>query len=105
VAPEACDVRVTAEGTPWHWAEKILARLRPTFDPPQPKARCSSTAINRSMSDRLLIEEGLRRVGQARIAVRDTHGTDAKNPLSFFVAVVMSLEATSHARLEARAWA
>jgi hypothetical protein len=50
VAPEACDVRVTAEGTPWHWAEKILAHLRSTFDPQQRKARCSSTAINRSMT-------------------------------------------------------
>ena len=32
----------------------------------------------------LLIEEGLRRVGQVCIAVRDTHGIDAKNPLPFF---------------------
>jgi len=31
-----------------------------------------------------LIEEGLRRVGQVCIAVRDTHGIDAKNPLPFF---------------------
>jgi cytidyltransferase-like protein len=31
-----------------------------------------------------LIEEGLRRVGQVCIAVRDTHGTDEKNPLPFF---------------------
>jgi adenylylsulfate kinase len=38
VAPEAFDVRVTAEGTPRHWAEKILARLSPTFDPQKPTA-------------------------------------------------------------------
>ena len=31
-----------------------------------------------------MIEEGLRRVGQACIAVRDTHGVDEKNPLPFF---------------------
>src|SRR5208282_2848427 len=31
-----------------------------------------------------LIEEGLRRVGQVCIAVRDTHGLDGKNPLPFF---------------------
>ena len=30
-----------------------------------------------------LIEEGLERVGQACIAVRDTFGTDGKNPLPF----------------------
>jgi cytidyltransferase-like protein len=30
-----------------------------------------------------LIEEGLRRVGQVCVAVRDTHGIDAKNPLPF----------------------
>jgi hypothetical protein len=39
-----------------------------------------------------LIEEGLRRVGQVCIAVRDTHGVDAKNPLPFF-AVKQRIEA------------
>jgi adenylylsulfate kinase len=39
-----------------------------------------------------LIEEGLRRVGQVCIAVRDTHGLDAKNPLPFF-AVKQRIEA------------
>jgi len=31
-----------------------------------------------------LIEEGLRRVGQVCITVRDTHGMSEKNPLPFF---------------------
>jgi cytidyltransferase-like protein len=31
-----------------------------------------------------LVEEGLRRVGQVCIAVRDTHGIDKTNPLPFF---------------------
>jgi hypothetical protein len=39
-----------------------------------------------------LIEEGLRRVGQVCIAVRDTHGSDEKNPLPFF-AVKQRIEA------------
>ena len=43
-----------------------------------------------------LIEEGLRRVGQVCIAVRDTHGTDAKNPLPFF-AVKQRIEAAMSA--------
>src|SRR5580692_1757735 len=37
-------------------------------------------------------EEGLRRVGQVCVAVRDTHGVDAKNPLLFF-AVKQRIEA------------
>jgi hypothetical protein len=39
-----------------------------------------------------LIEEGLRRVGQVCIAVRDTHGIDNTNPLPFF-AVKQRIEA------------
>jgi cytidyltransferase-like protein len=39
-----------------------------------------------------LIEEGLRRVGQVCIAVRDTHGIDERNPLPFF-AVKQRIEA------------
>jgi cytidyltransferase-like protein len=39
-----------------------------------------------------LIEEGLRRVGQVCVAVRDTHGIDIKNPLPFF-AVKQRIEA------------
>lgn len=33
---------------------------------------------------RHLVEEGIRRVGQVCLAVRNTHGIDSKNPLSFF---------------------
>ena len=40
----------------------------------------------------IVIEEGLRRVGQVCIAVRDTHGIDEKNPLPFF-AVKQRIEA------------
>jgi cytidyltransferase-like protein len=39
-----------------------------------------------------LVEEGLRRVGQVCIAVRDTHGIDKTNPLPFF-AVKQRIEA------------
>ena len=97
VAPETCDVRVTAEGTPRHWAERILARLRPTFDPQKPTALFIGRYQPFHDGHKLLIEEGLRRVGQACIAVRDTHGADAKNPLSFF-AVKQRIEAglTAH---------
>jgi hypothetical protein len=36
--PEQFDIRVTAEGTPRYWAEKILQKLRPVFDPKRPTA-------------------------------------------------------------------
>jgi hypothetical protein len=36
--PERFDIRVTAEGTPRYWAEKILRKLRPVFDPKHPTA-------------------------------------------------------------------
>jgi hypothetical protein len=39
-----------------------------------------------------LIEEGLKRVGQVCIGVRDTHGIDNKNPLPYF-AVKQRIEA------------
>jgi hypothetical protein len=47
VPPEAFDVRVTAEGTAPHWAERILAHLRPTFDPQRSAALLAGRAIQR----------------------------------------------------------
>jgi hypothetical protein len=57
---------------------------------------CSSAVISRFTGHQRLIEEGLRRVGQVCVAVRDTHGTDAKNPLPFF-AVKQRIEAAMSA--------
>ena len=82
--PEQFNIRVTAEGTPRYWAEKIVQKLRPLFDP----KRATALFIGRYQpfhdGHRRLIEEGIRRVGQACVAVRDTQGTDEKNPFSFF---------------------
>ncbi len=33
VPPEAFDIRVDAEGTPRYWAERIMQKIRPVFDP------------------------------------------------------------------------
>jgi len=55
----------------------------PTFDPQAPTAMFIGRYQPFHDGHKKLIEEGLRRVGQACIAVRDTHGTDAKNPLPF----------------------
>ncbi|TWC00212.1 cytidyltransferase-like protein [Bradyrhizobium macuxiense] len=92
VAPGQFDLRVTSEGTPQYWAEQALMRLRPPFDPQQPTALFIGRYQPFHAGHQRLIEEGLRRVGQVCIAVRNTHGTDTRNPLSFF-AVKQRIEA------------
>lgn len=84
VAPERADLHVTAEGAPQYWAERALGQLRPAFDPQKPTALFVGRYQPFHQGHQRLIEEGLRRVGQVCVAVRDTHGTDTKNPLSFF---------------------
>lgn len=92
VPPERFDLRVSAEGTPQYWAEQALIRLRPPFEPQRPTALFIGRYQPFHDGHRRLIEEGLRRVGQACIAVRDTHGIGNKNPLPFF-AVKQRIEA------------
>ncbi len=84
VAPRRFDLRVSAEGAPQYWAEQVLARLRPAFDPQKPTALFLGRYQPWHLGHQRLIEEGLRRVGQVCIAVRDTHGIGEKNPLPFF---------------------
>lgn len=84
VPPEPIDLRVSAEGTPQYWAERTRAMLRPVFDPQKPTALFIGRYQPFHAGHQRLIEEGLKRVGQVCIAVRDTHGIDDKNPLSFF---------------------
>lgn len=83
VPPEQFDVRVTAEGTPEYWAEQIVERLRPTFDPKRQTALFVGRYQPFHDGHKALIEEGLRRVGQVCIAVRDTHGVGDKDPYRF----------------------
>jgi len=90
--PTHFDLRVSAEGTPQYWAEQVLTRLRPAFDPQKPTAMFLGRYQPFHSGHQRLIEEGMRRVGQACIAVRDTHGIDEKNPLPFF-AVKQRIEA------------
>ena len=84
VPPGKYDLRVGPEGMPQYWAEQALALLRPAFDPQKPTALFIGRYQPFHGGHQRLIEEGLRRVGQVCIAVRDTHGIDAKNPLPFF---------------------
>jgi cytidyltransferase-like protein len=53
------------------------------FDPKQPTALFIGRYQPFHEGHKALIVEGLRRVGQVCIAVRDTAGTDSKNPFSF----------------------
>jgi nucleoside-triphosphatase THEP1 len=83
VAPERYDLRVIAEGSPEYWAEEVAKRVRPVFD----TKRSTALFVGRYQpfhdGHRALIIEGLRRVGQVCIAVRDTAGTDGNNPFDF----------------------
>lgn len=82
VEPEVLDVRVTREGAPEYWAEQVVGRVRPIFDPKKPTALFVGRYQPFHEGHRALIAEGLRRVGQVCIAVRDTP-IDAKNPFGF----------------------
>ena len=81
--PEEHDLRVTAEGTPEYWAEQIVRKLRPVFAPKKPTALFVGRWQPFHDGHKALIVEGINRVGQACICVRDTAGIDADNPFSF----------------------
>src|SRR5206468_12865081 len=81
--PARYDVRITAHGSAESWAEQICQKLVPTFDPKAPTALFIGRYQPFHKGHQALIEEGLRRVGQVCIAVRETHGTDEKNPFDF----------------------
>jgi adenylylsulfate kinase len=83
VGPDHFDLRVAAEGAPEYWAEQAALRLRPVFDPKKPTALFLGRYQPFHDGHKALIVEGIKRVGQACVAVRNTHGTDEKNPFEF----------------------
>jgi adenylylsulfate kinase len=83
VPPERWDVRVVAEGTPEYWVEEITRQIRPVFDPQRPTALFVGRYQPFHEGHKALIVEGLRRVGQACVAVRNTAGLDDRNPFGF----------------------
>ena len=83
VPPQCFDLRISAEGTPDYWVEQIAKMVRPIFDPKRPTALFIGRYQPFHDGHKALITEGLRRVGQACIAVRNTAGTDANNPFDF----------------------
>lgn len=82
-APERVDLHVTAEGSPEYWAERTMTLLRPVFDPKKATALFIGRYQPFHGGHKALIVEGIKRVGQACIAVRDTQGVDQKNPFDF----------------------
>lgn len=75
---------VVGDDPPEFHAEKIAADLLPVFDAKKPTALFVGRYQPFHGGHRTLIVEGMKRVGQALIAVRDTQGTDgAKNPFPF----------------------
>jgi adenylylsulfate kinase len=83
VPPERHDVRVGPEGTVEYWREQVALRVRPVFDPKKPTALFIGRYQPFHDGHKTLILEGLKRVGQVCIAVRNTSGIDADNPLPF----------------------
>jgi hypothetical protein len=81
--PVHVDLRVSAGGTPEYWADEAARLLRPVFDTKKPTALMIGRYQPFHDGHKALILEGIKRVGQVCIAVRDTQGTDAKNPFSF----------------------
>jgi adenylylsulfate kinase-like enzyme len=83
VPPDKYDLRIAAQGDADYWAEQIARRVRPIFDTKRPTALFVGRYQPFHDGHKALITEGLRRVGQACVAVRDTGGTDEKNPFDF----------------------
>lgn len=83
VAPEQADIAVLPDGAPEYWAEQVCRKVRPVFDHKKPTAFYLGRYQPFHDGHKALITEGLRRVGQVCIAVRDTGGTDAANPFDF----------------------
>lgn len=83
VAPNMSHVVVTDGGSPLFWANKIKQLLIPTFNSKAPTAFMLGRYQPFHDGHKKLIAEAIKRVGQACIAIRDTQGTDDKNPFSF----------------------
>ncbi|HYD50054.1 MAG TPA: adenylyl-sulfate kinase [Terriglobales bacterium] len=82
-APDRFDVRVEPDGTPEFWAEAVAKAYLPVFDPRKPTALFVGRYQPFHAGHQALIEQGLERVGQVCIAVRDVYATGNENPLKF----------------------
>jgi hypothetical protein len=81
VPPQAPDVEVTGDETPEYWAEHVCRAVRPVFDTKKPTALFVGRYQPFHDGHKALIVEGIRRVGQVCIAVREVSGPN--NPFNF----------------------
>ena len=82
VLPINVDVEVTDDGSPLYWATQVKKKLIPTFNSKGPTAFMLGRYQPFHDGHKNLIAEAIKRVGQACIAIRDTQGTDEKNPFN-----------------------
>jgi phosphopantetheine adenylyltransferase len=83
IAPNKSHAIVSDEGSPLYWANKIKQLLIPAFNLKAPTAFMLGRYQPFHDGHKKLIAEAIKRVGQACIAIRDTQGTDDKNPFNF----------------------
>ena len=83
VAPNKSHVIVNDGESPLYWANKIKQLLIPTFNPKAPTAFMLGRYQPFHDGHKKLIGEAINRIGQACVAIRDTQGTDEKNPFNF----------------------
>ena len=76
-----CDFTVTKDGAPEYWADRIRRVILPAFDPKAPTALLIGRYQPFHPGHRKLAEAAIKRTGQVCIAIRDTQGTSAKDPL------------------------
>ena len=81
--PEHYNVRVPEEGSAEYWSSIIAVDVKPTFDSKKPTALFIGRWQPFHDGHKALVEEGIKRVGQVCIGVRDTKGIDDKNPFNF----------------------
>lgn len=80
--PTRIGMRIDTAGSPESWAERIVHAIRPGFDATKPTALFVGRYRPFHDGHKALIEEGIRRIGQACVAVRDTAGS-AREPFPF----------------------
>jgi len=83
VPPQRFDLRIPVEGTVDYWAEQIAKQVCPIFDAKRSTALFVGRYQPFHEGHKALIVEGLKRAEQVCIAVRNTAGTDEKNPFAF----------------------